>query len=357
MQVSEIQDMVTGTLDVYWEKGRFTQIATDFQRYAFYGHLLQENRLSFDSGIGITHTLMDKLSETAEWVGLFEGGTISFTDLLVQMSVDYKHLRNHWPFDIKEKWFQSGSDEKVADVLRARDQACTFGLIQQLENTAWKKPDTTLTKEMFPVPFWIVWHASETGFTGKYPNGFSTLAGVDLDNHPTFQNYSDIYTAVTRNDLLRKMRLLHMETDFRSPLEVNEFRGVVGQNFRIYTTDRGMLNMWELAEDRNESLAWDIGSQDNQTTFKGNQLIYVPKLNENIIQSTDGTAMYDPYYFINRETFHVVVLSQDFMRRSEPMNDRNDPDTFVNWKFLTTQTMCTNRRSNGVLANTADLDA
>lgn len=351
MLVSEIKDMVTGTLDVYWKKGRFTQIAQTFQRYAFYGHLLQENRLSFDTGLGITHTLMDKLSETAEWVGLFEGGTISFTDLLTQMNVDYKHLRNHWPFDQKEKWFQSGSNEKVADVLRARDQACTIGLIENLENTAWKPPDSTLTKEMFPVPFWIVWNASTEGFTGKYPSGFTSLAGVDLDKHPNFQNFSRIYADATRDDMIREMRLTHMKTDFRSPLDVNEFRGIIGQNFRIYTNDTGMLQMWELAEDRNENLTWDIGKQDNQTTFKGNMLIHVPRLDSNPILASDGaTTVYRPYYFINRENFHVVVLSQDFMRRAEPMNDRNDPDTFVNWKFLTVQTMCTNRRANGIVA-------
>jgi hypothetical protein len=345
--------MVTGTLDVYWKKGRFTQIAQKFQRYAFYGLLLQENRLSFDSGLGITHTLMDKLSETAEWVGLFEGGTIKFTDLLTQMNVDYKHIRNHWPFDVKEKWFQSGTNEKVADVLKARDMACTLGLIQNLEETAWGVPDTAATKEMFPIAFWIVWNSSTEGFTGKYPNGFSSLAGVDLDKHDTFQNYSRIYTDPTPEDLLQDMRLLHMKTDFRSPLDVNEFRGITGQNFRIYTNDVGMLNMWGLAENRNENLGWDIGSQDNQTTFKGNMLVHVPKLDENPLASSDGTAMKDPYFFVNKENFHVVVLSQDFMRRSEPMNDRNDPDTFVNWKFLTVQTMCTNRRANGIVAAAA----
>lgn len=357
MLVSEIQDMVTGTLDVYWKKGRWTQIAQTFQKYVFFGQLLQENRLSFDSGLGITHTLMDKLSETSEWVGLFEGGTISFTDVLAQLNVDYKHIRNHWPFDIKEKWFQQGSAEKVADVLKARDTSCSLGLIEELENTAWKPPDTTLVKEMFPIPFWIVWDAANEGFVGKYPNGFSTLAGVDLDNHPNFQNHSRIYSAASRAELLREMRLTHMKTDFQSPLTSQDFRGVMGQNFRIYTNDIGMLFMWELAEDRNESLAWDIGSQDNITTFKGNALVHTPKLDGNTIKSSDGSDMFQPFYFINKETFHVVVLEQDFMRRSEPMNDRNDPDVYVNWKFLTVQTMCSNRRSNGVIAATTDIQA
>jgi len=348
--VSEIKDMVTGTLDVFWKKPGFTQIAQKFQRYPFYGLLLQENRLSFDTGLGITHTLMDKLSETSEWVGLFEGGTIKFTDLLVQMNVDYKHIRNHWPFDVKEKWFQSGSAEKVADVLKARDMAATFGMIQTVEETAWKPPDAALTKEMFPVPFWIVWHLTDEGFTGKYPNGFTSLAGVDLDKHPNFQNSSYVYVDPTAGDLLNNMRQIHIDTDFISPLEISEFRGITGQNFRLYTNKQGLIQLWELNDQRNENLAFDLGRQDNQLAFKGNQIVYVPKLDENIILSSDGSAMKDPYYFINKETFHVVVLTQDFMRRAEPMNDRNDPDTFVNWKFLTVQTMCSNRRSNGVVA-------
>ena len=197
MQVSEIKDMVTGTLDVFWKKPGWTQIAQTFQRYPFYGVLLQENRLSFDTGLGITHTLMDKLSETAEWVGLFEPGTVKFTDLLTQMKVDYKHLRNHWPLDIKEKWFQSGSAEKVADVLKARDEASTLGIIQELENTAWKTPDVALTKEMFPVNMWIVWDSSNEGFEGGLPNGFTTLAEVDLTKHPNFTHYTRIYTDPT----------------------------------------------------------------------------------------------------------------------------------------------------------------
>lgn len=350
MQVSEIKDMVTGTLDVFWKKPRYTQIAQKFQRYPFYGNLLQENRLSLDRGLGITHTLMDKLSDTAEWVGLFEGGTIKFTDLLMQINVDYKHLRNHWPFDVKEKWFQNGTDVKVAGVLEARDEGCTIGLIEQLEDTAWKTPDSTLVKEMFPVAFWIVFNTTTEGFTGKYPTGFTTLAGADLDKHPNFQNFSRIWADATPDDLLKEMRLTHMKTDFQSPLDVNQFRGIVGQDFRIYTSDEGMLEFWGLSDKRKEGPdpAWDIGNQDNQKTFKGNALVYTPALDSNPV-----STLTHPYYFINKGSFHVVILEQDFMRRAEPMNDRNDPDTFVNWKFLTVQTLCTNRRANGIVAKVA----
>lgn len=362
MDPTEIKDMVTANLDVYWPKeggpggGKgYIQIAQKFQRYAFYGLLLQENRLSFDGGLGITTTLMDKLSESAEWVGFFQGGTVSFTDLFFTMSVDYKWIRNHWPYDIKEKWIQSRSASKIADVIQARDEACTLGLIQKVEETAWNNPDTTLTKEMLPIPFWVVWDDTQDGFFGKYPNGFTAFAGADLDKHPNFQNYTHRWTDGTAEDLLRAWRKTHMKTNFVSPLDVNDFRGVSGQNFRIYTNDEGMLTAWELNEKRKDTLAWDMGSQDNQTTFKGNQFVYTPALDSDNVTlvSANNVNMAQPFYFLNKNTFHVVVLTQDFMRRHPPMNDSRDPDTFVNWKYLSVQTMCSDRRSNGLVAKAA----
>ena len=357
-----IQDMVIGTLDVFWPRdggpgsGGYIQIGTKLQKYPFYGLIMQANRLSVDGGLGITTTLMDKLSETSEWVGFFEGGTVKFTDVFFTMSVDYKWLRNHWPYDLKEKWLQSRDKSKIADTLMARDQACTLGLIEKVEISAWDNPDAAKTKEMFPIPFWVVWHVTDEGFVGKYPSGFTALAGADLDKHPNFQNFSRIWTDATQGDLLHEWRLTHMKTDFQSPLDVNEFRGSVGQNFRIFTNDTGMLNAWEINENRKDTLAWDIGSQDNQTTFRGNAFTYVPALDtENMtLFGSDGTTQLSvPYYFLNRNTFHAVVLQQDFMRRHPPMNDRNDPDTYVNWKYLSIQTMCSNRRAQGIVGKAA----
>lgn len=356
-----IKDLVTGTLDIFWPKeggpgsGGYIQIAQTLQQLPFFGLLMQENRLSVDGGMGITTTLMDKSADTAEWVGFFEGGTLKFTDVFFQISVDYKWLRDSWVYDIKEKFLQSRDASKIADVIQARDESCTIGLVEKLEKKAWSVPDSSLTKEMHPIPLWIVWNSATEGFTGKYPNGFTDLAGADLDKHPNFQNYSRIYTDPTRDDLLREMRFTHMKTNFKSPIDQNAFRGVQGLDFRIFTNDQGMVDLWEINEDRKDTLAWDIAMQDNQTTFKGNQIVYVPALDsDNVtLTSSSGADMGTMFYFINRKTFHVIVLEQDFMRRSEPMNDQLTPDVYANWKILAVQTMCSNRRSNGIVAKAA----
>lgn len=360
MNPSEVADMVNTTLDQFWPKAKGTsnpgyiQIAQRFQKFAFYGLLMQQDRLTFDSGIGITTTLMDTSSTNAEWVGIFEESAAKQIAIFKQMKIDFKWIRGNWVYDVKQPQMNSGP-KQIANFIKGQDDACTIGLIEKVETTAWANPVATATKEMLPIPFWVVFDSTQDGFVGKYADGFTSLAGLNLDNTPTFQNYSHRWVEPTGEDLLSAWRSAHLLTNFQSPLDRSLY-DTVGQDFRIFTNHEGMLTAWEMKDDRAPETGFNIAETDRGTTFKQNQFVYTSALDANqmTLKAADGsTTITIPYYFLNRGSFHAVSLGRDFMRRHPPMNDIKDPDTYVNFKILAIQTFCDNRRAQAIVAKVA----
>ena len=361
MDPAEIQDMVATTLDVFWPKAKgtsnpgYVQIAQKFQRFAFYGLLMQQDRLTFEGGIGVTTTLMDKASTNASWVGLFEEATAKQTDIFTQMKIDFKWVRNNWTYDVKQPQMNSGS-KQIANFIKGKDQSCTLGLIEKVETSAWANPVASATKEMFPIPFWVVFDSTQDGHVGKYPDGFTSLAGVNLDNHPNFQNYSHRWTDPTAEDLLSAWRSAHLLTGFQSPLDKTLYDETTGLDFRIFTNHEGMLTAWEMKDDRNPETGFDIADTDRGTSFKQNKFVYTSALDANqmTLKAANGTTtMTIPYYFLNRSSFKAISLGRDFMRRTPPMNDIRDPDTYVNFKILAIQTLCDDRRAQAIVSKVA----
>lgn len=346
----EINDLLLATLDDYGPP-TFTQQAQELQRYEFMSFLLNEDRMLFDSGIGIKRTIMTSYEDVASWVGMHEATDVSISDHLQQLDVAWKHIRTHWGFDVKETFMNKGK-ALIANVIEPRRSGAIIALAGKLESAAWDFPSTTTeatTKEMYGIPYYVC-HVtgSSGGFNGGAPSGHTTVAGVNPTTYPTYQNWTDNYADYTPDDWLDVAREAHLKTQFVSPVTLDDFRGDTGQRFRIYTNDVGMKGIWRMADQQNQNLGWDFGKMDNQTTFKGNAFRYVPKLDSGNVSANLPT---NPFYFIDRGSFIFAALSQDYMRQTEAMNSRSQPDSFVTYINASLQLLCVIRRHNAVLAN------
>lgn len=335
----DIADLMIGTLANYGPP-RFQQIAQELQYYEVMSKWLKRDKVTFDGGHGIKRTLLTRTGQSAQHIGLAEEDTVSIVDLLEQIDVPWRHLDANWAFIRQETLINRGK-ALVTNIVKPRRTAALIDIAQELEEKAWSSPSATNKTDPYGIPYWVVRNAN-TGFYGGLPAGHTTIAGIDLDAVPQFKNYTAIYTAISRDDLVRKMRAAHLYCGFKSPVTVQEFRR--NQRYRVYCGYEEQLSIEDVATNQNENLGPDVASMDGLTVFKRIPILGIPILNG---------ASGSPVYMIDHNTFYPVVLRGDYLRESEPKIASKQHNVFECFIDLSYNYICLDRRRNAVIATAA----
>lgn len=335
---AEIADLITSTLKNLGPP-KIRQIAQDLTEYEMASKWFKKSKVVFDSGTGVKETLMFKYSDTARHVGLYEQDTLVIEPLLSNIEIGWVHLTNHYGFERRELLMNRG-ESKIVNMVSARRGACQLGLITQIEDTVWTLRDPSDAKLPNGLPYYIVKNATE-GFNGGNPSGFSTCVGIDSTTQTKWRNYTGTYGVVSKEDLIRKMRKARRLTKFRSPETLKDFREDGGQKWRIYVNEATIDALEMLGEQQNDNLGRDLHKMDEQMTFGGNPIVYVPKLDE------DTT---NPIYAINHDTFYPIALKGDWFNETEakPLTGIQH-NVFRVDMDLTYNLFCVDRRRNFVL--------
>lgn len=334
----DIADLIFG---VQYDLGKlkFQQIAQSLQHYECFSKWFKKDKVAFDSGIGIQRTLLNKLSGAASHVGLLDPLQVNITDVLDQLQIPWRHIRTHWALIYQTDILMNSGKSQIVSTIKTRRAAALLDLVEELENKAWSTPSSTSDKTLpFGVTYWIVKN-STTGFNGGVPFG-STVGGVSLTDSPNFKNYTATYTAVSKADLIKKLRTAHRKVNFISPITIDDYRGSIGQRCRIYTNESVLSDIEDLGEAQNENLGRDVASMDGTMVFRRNPIIWVPKLDADTS---------NPVYLIDHSTFYPVCLKGDYLRESEPKQAPDQDNVWVTVLWLTYNFLCVDRRRNAVL--------
>ena len=339
LQAANIPDLVATTLNDLGPL-RFQQIAQSIQYYEVFPRWFKRDRVTFDSGIGIRRTLMNKFdSSAAAHVGLNHVDTVTIPDVIDQLSIDWVHAQAQWALFYQTDILMNAGKSLVLNVVEPRRASALLALVEELEDKAWgDAPSTTNVVDPNGIQYYIVESASD-GFNGEYPGSHTDVAGVNLTTTPNYKNYTVRYTDVSKADLIKDMRTMHRKIRFRSPITVNDYRGGIGDTYRIYTNESVISAMETLGESQNENLGRDLASMDGTMTFHRNPIIWIPKLDER----TDG-----PIYMVDHSTFYPVVLKGDYLRESEARQVQGQHNMFQIFIDLSYNYLCIDRRRNGV---------
>lgn len=339
LQISQIDDAVQLTLNNFIKKGAFVNMQTDLTDHVAAREMWKNRKTTFEGGIEWEFQVQMDHNHSAKTVGLFEQDSSSFNDTMTNGSVPCRHINAHFIYDQREKDFQRG-ETKIVDLVKTRSTAMYSSFYEELEEQLWSKPtDSSNTKDIFGIPYWIVKNAT-TGLTGGNPAGFTSgAAGIDSTAYPRWKNYSGTYTDVSKTDLLRTMRQAHRETMFRSPLSNTEATlGGMKNGIYVNTNVIGLLE--ELLEDQNMNLGNDLASKDGKTLFKGTPVTYAPYLN-------NDTS--NPVYMIDWKWMAIGCmagwqnnLTAPYMVPGKHTVRRVDMDASLN-------VICTDRRRQTVL--------
>jgi hypothetical protein len=341
LQDTEILDLVEGTL---YNLGppRFQQIAQEIQGYEVMSKWLKKDKVTEDHGIGIQRALMTKLAGAARHIGLAEVDNVDVADLMDNVQIPWRHAETHWAFERREALMNRGK-ALIFKIIKPRRCGAMIDLAAELEEKAWASPGASNTTDPYGIPYWVVSNSS-TGFNGGAPSGHTTVGGINPTTETKWKNYTGTFAAVTKTDLVAKLRTAHRKIRWRSPVNIQEFRsGRSGGRLRLYTDEANIQDFEDIGEAQNENLGRDIASMDETITFRKHPIIWVPYLDDNSPVSSN------PVYMIDHAVFFPVVLAGDFLRESKPAIKADQHNVFVVFVDLSYNFLCIDRRRNAVL--------
>lgn len=352
----QINDLVAGTLKELG-RNRFQQIAQPLQQYPVVSRWFRKNKVQFDEGVGIQRNLMITLSNQARHTGLTATDTADIPQLMAQLSVNWRHAQNAWAFGYQEILMNRGK-ALVFKVIQPRRTDCMISLAAELEAKAWTLAPSGDVNLPWGLPFWVVYAAAAApgAFTGGYPSGYSTMAGISLTTAPNFQNYTCTYTGTpTKADLVNSMRAGHRRIFWHSPVNVSDYRKGEYGDLQLYTDETTLRAFESIGEGQNENLGRDIapfgGAGDVKfveatLTFRRHPIRWIPQLDD----TTVYTAATHPIYMIDHSTFYPACLAGDYLRESQVIRAPTQHNMYRVFVDLTYNYLCVDRRRNAVFS-------
>lgn len=351
----DVADLVASILPDL-DRMNWEQIAQNLQDYEMMSHWLKDDKIIFGDGIAIRKNLLTQLSGAASHTGMTDTDDVDIPDLMDDITVPWRHAQTKWGYHYQTDILMNRGKSTINDTVKPRRQAAMIDLAEELEKKAWQVPNTTDKLNPYGLPYWIVYNAT-TGFNGGYPTGpdgnaHTTIAGLSLTDSPKFKNYTAQYAAVSKVDLLPKMRTALRKTNFRSPVTKDEMSTPRGKDRRYYCDEATCSEFENLGEAQNENLGRDLapytagsghgGVQevDGTLTFKKNPIVYVPQLDD----TTVFTAATSPIYQIDHAVFYPYCLKGDYLRETGPVVAPNQHNHFRVFLDLTYNIICVNRR-------------
>ena len=333
-----IADMVTTTLHKYG-RGRFTQIAQELTEYYVMPRLLRKGNIRIISdGIGIKEHLMNKTGGESRWVGLKEEDVLNQVDVLDDLTVLWCRLTDNMTWE-RRQLLENRGESRLNNVILPQRVAMMLRMATALEAAFWGAPNASDSKKPWGLKYWIVKNATQ-GFNGGVPTGFSNVGGVSLTDTPTFKNWTDTYTYVTKADLIKKLRKAHRRTNWRSPTKAAGMLGDFGMRRALWMNEETISAIEDVGEGQNENLGRDVASMDDQIVFKKHAMNYVPYLD-------DDTT--NPIYMLEDTTITPFILKGDNLRESDARISPRQHNSIESHVDLSINFVMTNRRANAVI--------
>lgn len=338
IQNDSILDDIASTLDDLG-RAKWTDLYYDLQEYIALPNILKKEQVKFAGGAGIRRNIMIDTTGNARHVGLFAQDSTNISDVLHKLRVPWRHTTTSYAFDEREEEFNSGEAE-IVDLIKIRRTDGMASLAMLLEDTWWSKPaDSSDEVTPFGIDYWFVPNASE-GFFGGNPAGFSAgAANVDSSAYTRWKNYTARYAAVSKDDLILKMRRAYRRIMFKPPVpNPNYARGA--DRYRIYVNNDTLEGMETIGESQNENLGKDLAPYQDQMVFKSVPIQWVPALDANEV---------DPVYMTNWAHFYPFFQKNEYLKESGPLRKAGQHRVIEVHIDLTWNTLCTNRRRQALI--------
>jgi len=344
--VEQLDDIINSTREAHIGKKTINTVFEE-QSYLFADQLYKKDRVIEETGDEITFDLMLGKGDNARRTKLYDQDEYKVPQLMSFGKVPWRHATTNWTYDTREANMQQNNSKRIVDVMKARRVAALTALTEIIEEDAWGKPANS-SDELIPygLTYWVVKGVTDAqGFLGLNPSGFADCGGIDSEaaGKEGWRNWSargaGFYTGWDQT-LLDSMRTAWEKLNFKAPVMVADLvTNPRLMDFRMYCNLKTKLGLINFAETRNDNLGFDFFN-DN-ISFNKTPFIWAPKLD------TDTT---DPIYMLDHDSYRSVVLKGEHFVESAPHALGNQHKTRSTDVDVSHNTVCNNRRKQGVLS-------
>jgi hypothetical protein len=349
LQASDIADI---TVAVLKNLGRLkmTDLMSSYQNTVFLKRMVPKGKMTFQGGDECQFNIITDTNHSARGVGLYYTANVNPNNVLTTGKMPWRHNTFNWAIERREIAMNSGSANKILELIKTRRIAALGDQILYYENRGWRLPAATNNVDFMGIPYWIVKSATDAqsdtskfGFNGGAPSGYTLVANIDptLANiTPKWNNYADAYTNVTKADLIRKMEVASDMTDFM-PLVDDIPQYNTGDDYGYYTTRAVRQSCKEILESQNENLGFDLDPAQGKLVYRRAPLVWVKELD------SDTSS---PIYGINWGTFKMMALSGEWQKETVIPVHSNQPTVQATHVDSSVNTYCVDRRRNFVIS-------
>lgn len=352
----DIADLLITTFNKI-RREKFIDMSQELTEYIVVPYLLTQRGglVVKKGGVGIEETIMMEHGGRSRFVGEYEEDVITVIDHLKKMKLFYSLLTDNLAYTRSEILDNRGK-ERINNIIKPRRRALYLRVAETMEENFFQLPDADDSLTPWGLRYWIVKNAT-AGFYGGYPSGFARIADINLTEVPQFKNYTDTYTAISKADLILKMRRAHRRTNWRSPRKDPGVEGDTSPRRLLLCNETGIEGLENIGEAQNENLGRDVAPMDaGLNTFRGKGGLRVSPDGEILFKRhpavyarplDDDTT--NPFYGLDMFTFHAMTQQGDNMRLGDFATAPHQHRVFVAHLDHKHQTICTNRRNNWVI--------
>jgi hypothetical protein len=362
MDPKSIDDLVAASQEKWIAKNKATNLLSDLTRYVAAAELFAKHKKTFEGGLDWCFNVMigsdNTGNGTAKFVKLFEEDALNRVDVLVKGKVSPCFLQAGYYYDLREPQLNNGTDVQLVRFVWEQMELMYQSFYDKVENAFWSCPTYAADLSVIPagIQYWIQRQSNVNAAlhaNGAFDGGNPSLpasgadatatacprAGISTATYARWANWCAQYAAVTKGDLIKKMRFAVRDTDFKSPLHISEPK--LGTGRAIYCNKATISEMEDILEAQNMNLGNDLASKDGKTIFKGNPVEYVPYLNAD----TE-----DPIYMIDWSTLCLGILAGWDKKVSAPEKVSGQHNTRRVFMDASMNFVCTNLRNQAVLS-------
>lgn len=328
------------------------EVALKYQEYQVVNFWFAEEKVQEDSGTSIERNIILDPQGNARHVRLFQKTPINVADQQVKITAPWCQVQSSYSIERREA-LRNRKPSAYINLLKSRRIGAAVDLANLLELRGFATPDTS-SDDLNPrgIPYWLNKVDANTtnqgdfvGKTIRYGDATTTTTkgGIDanVSSFSKWKNFAFTYDAVNR-EMVKRMRRAFHATKFKSPMLAKDLKEGPAANFRIYVGLTLLTELEELAAQQNENLGADLLPFHGVTTFRRVPMLYTPQLD------TDTDV---PIYATNHAKFFPIVLSDDWMRESDPMSDVEQHNTVTTYLEGSYQYFCTNVREAGFVGS------
>ena len=355
--IEQIKNITDNTLNSYM-KDVTQDLYLDLTEYVFWT-LFSSGQFDENHSGGVYkqwQLLVDGLDHT-QAVGPYSQIALSDNSLTTFARQAIRHCLSYFMMDTLENDAQGGGTALV-NLVKLKAQAMMESHIKRMEAWGWTCPNEGDDKTPLGFPAHVVKYDSTDatplvgGLLGTFPVGTggaewtTTADGISPTTYAQAANWAQKYAAISRDDLVKKMRKAANKTNFQAPTAMaqlikdmpkDQFTRAVYTNYDVV---EGLADLCEAQDGDNKTK--DVAFYDGKAMFRGRPIQYVPYLDADTS---------DPVYMLNHKSLKFLKNKA----RQGPLGGTKEvstemPTSLVRHYLWTWTTFCPQRRSQAVLS-------